>query len=341
MTRTLSAAALCALAAAPAMAHADFDRAAFMRLAMTTVRVEALAPDHHYNLGTGVIVGKGRVITSCHVTGPAPSVRVLYGGLRYPVKLQRADVHHDLCMLDVPELEGPVAKVGTTGSLQLGDQVIAMGFTGGYELQFADGVVRGLNQEHGLPIIKSSTAFSSGASGGGLFDANGDLVGILTFRLRGAEDCYYSMPVDRFKPWIASQEGFEAPRLLDQEKPVWMDPPDRQPPFLRAAALEAGHEWQALQNLADGWLADEPDSAYAWMTLGQAALALHRPGDAVQALQQATQRQPRLAEAWLALARSYAELHRDSELEGARHRLAELDASLDAQLGAASPVASP
>lgn len=333
--------ALLALAGAVQPAHADFDRASFMRLAMTTVRIEALAPDHHYNMGTGVIVGKGRVITSCHVTATAPSVRVLYGGLRYEVKLQRADVHHDLCMLDVPELEGPVATVGSSSALQLGDQVIAMGFTGGYELQFADGVVRELNPEHELPIIKSSTAFSSGASGGGLFNAEGQLVGILTFRLRGAEDCYYSMPVDRFKPWISSEEGFEAPRLLDQEKPVWMEPAESQPAFLRAAALEAGHEWRALDTLANAWVAREPDSAYAWMTRGKAALALHHPEDAVHDLEQATLRQPRLAEAWLALARCHSEFHHDPELAEARRHLLDLDASLDAQFAESNPGASP
>ncbi|MDE3012121.1 MAG: trypsin-like peptidase domain-containing protein [Pseudomonadota bacterium] len=341
MIRNLVAPALAAIACLPVPASADFDRAAFMRLAMSTVRIEALAPDQHYNMGTGVIVGPGRVITSCHVTGPAPSVRVLYGGLRYTVKLQRADVHHDLCMLDVPELEGPVATVGSAANLHLGDAVIAMGFTGGYELQFADGVVRELNREHGQPIIKSSTAFSSGASGGGLFDAAGTLVGILTFRLRGTEDCYYSMPVDHFKAWIASSEGFEAPRLLNQEKPVWMDVPEHQPVFLRVAALEAGHDWLAMQTLASSWLADEPESAYAWLNLGKAALGLHHSDEAEQALQQATRRQPRLAEAWLALARSYAQSHHDPELADARRRLGELDSALAEQLDAQAPGASP
>jgi hypothetical protein len=333
MKRRLTTLALSALAGAPPAAHAEFDRAAFMRMAMSTVRIEALAPDHHYNMGTGIIVGAGRVVTSCHVTGPAPSVRVLYGGLRFDVKLQRADVHHDLCMLDVPDIEGPPAHVGTTSTLRLGDSVVAMGFTGGYELQFADGVVRGLHNEQGLPIIKSSTAFNSGASGGGLFDSHGDLVGILTFRLRGGEDCYYSMPVDWFKPWIASTDGFEAPRLLDQEKPVWMDPPERQPEFLQAAALEAGHDWPALAVLGRRWLMREPESPEAWLSLGKAELGLHHGTEAVHALQEATTRQPRLAEAWFALARFYATEHRDSDLAEARRTLDDLDASLAAQLG--------
>jgi S1-C subfamily serine protease len=41
-------------------------------------------------------------------------------------------------------------------------------------------------------VIQTSTAFTSGASGGGLFDEDGRLVGILTYRLRGASGYYFS-----------------------------------------------------------------------------------------------------------------------------------------------------
>jgi serine protease Do len=340
MTRTRAASALLLLLAAAPAARADFDRAAFMRLAMSTVRIEALAPDQHYNMGTGVIVGRGRVITSCHVTGPAPSVRVLHGGLRYPVRLQRADVHHDLCLLDVPEIEGPVVELGSTAGLSLGDTVVAMGFSGGYELQFADGVVRELNLEHELPVIKSSTAFTSGASGGGLYDLQGRLVGILTFRLRGAEDCYYSMAADRFRSWIASDEGFEPLRVLDQAHPLWMETAQAQPAFLRVAALEAGKQWADMLAQADLWLAAEPESPYAWMAHGKALLGLHRDGEAAHDLREATRREPRLAEAWFALARSYAEANQPEQSGDARHHLETLDAALGAQLGPPSSAGS-
>ena len=329
--------AACVVACSVLPAQADFDRAAFMRMAMSTVRIEALAPDSHYNMGTGVIVGPGRVVTSCHVTGPAPSVRVLYGGLRHNVKLQRADIQHDLCMLDVPEIDGPPATVGSTGNLQLGDQVIAMGFTGGYELQFADGVVRGLQQADGLPIIKSSTAFNSGASGGGLFDAEGRLVGILTFRLRGTEDCYYSMPVDWFKSWVGSKEGFEPTRLLDEAKPVWQETIERQPLFLQAAALELTRNWTGLHALGEQWTRQEPGNAEAWLTLGKSEEALHHSQDAAAALRKATEVEPRLAEAWYALGKHYTQAHLEQERMATIHTLENLDPALAAQLSEAAP----
>ena len=339
--RSLAAPALLLLASLPTQGLAEFDRSAFMRMATSTVRIEALAADQHYNLGSGVVVAPGRVVTSCHVTASAPSIRVLYGGLRFPVKLQRADIRHDLCMLDVPDLAAAPIRLGTTRSLQLGDRVVAMGFTGGYELQFADGVVRGLHTDGGLPIIKSSTAFSSGASGGGLFDGDGRLVGILTFRLRGTDDCYFSMPVDWFLPWIGSMDGFEPTRLLDEDRPLWMDAPQFQPAFLQAAALDAAHDWEGLKALGSGWTEREPDAADAWLALGKAEFGMRRVDEAGRDLRRAVDLQPRLAEAWFALGRLYAEQHRVPELRQVHLRLDALDPTLAEQLPVSGLAAVP
>lgn len=321
-----------ALLAAHSAFAVEFDRAAFMRMAMTTVRIEALAPDSHYNMGTGVIVAPGRVVTSCHVTGPAPSIRVLYGGLRYSVKKQRSDIHNDLCMLDIPELEGPVAEVGSSKSLHIGDRVIAMGFTGGYELQFADGVVRGLYPEQGAPVIKSSTAFNSGSSGGGLFDSDGKLVGILTFRLRGTGDCYYSMPVDHFKSWINTLDGFVAPELLDKDVPVWQAPYEKQPMFLKAAYLELVKNWNQLQNLAKEWTHNEPQSGAAWLTLGKAQVQMRAWQDSVLPLKKATDLEPKLGEAWYELALAAKAEGREQDLAPIRKKLEIMDPDLALQL---------
>jgi hypothetical protein len=331
MRRFLLTACL-ALFSAQTVLAVEFDRALFMRMAMTTVRIEALAPDNHYNMGTGVIVAPGRVVTSCHVTGPAPLIRVLYSGLRLTVRKQRHDIHNDLCMLEVPELEGVPAEVGSSSTLHVGDRVIAMGFTGGYELQFADGVVRGLYPDAGAPVIKSSTAFNSGSSGGGLFDAEGKVVGILTFRLRGTGDCYYSMPVDHFKTWLGSSDGFVEPTLLNAEVPVWQAPYEKQPLFLQAAFLELVKDWSKLQMLANDWTHQDPGSAVAWLTLGKAYAAMHATQDSIPPFQKATDLEPQLGEAWYELALAAQSSGHDEELVSIRQKLEVIDPDLALQL---------
>jgi hypothetical protein len=262
---------------------------------------------------------------------------VLYAGLRYKVQRQRSDVHHDLCLLEVPRLEGGlVSKLGSAKSLKLGDTVIAMGFTGGFELQFADGTVRGMYDEHGLPIIKSSTAFSSGASGGGLYNRDGELVGILTFRLRGSEDCYYSMPVDWLRSWIASNEGFEEAHVLEGV-PVWKEPTERQPYFLRTAALEAAGDHEGMKILSTSWTQEMPNSADAWLSLGRAELLLHHPAEAIQALNTAVKLEPRLAEAWFGLALAYKAESKTSDFGRVKQMLGQLDSTLAEHLEGVVP----
>lgn len=177
--------ALCAgLAAfAPATLGAT-DAAAIFLLARSVVKVEAVDAGGRYFLGTGIIVRRDRVVTACHVTRPARRITVLYGGLRHPVARQRADAVHDVCVLDVPALDAVPVPVGRSGSLSVGDAVIAVGFTGGGGLTPATGVVEGLFCHDGAKVILTDAGFSSGASGGGLFDADGRLVGLLMFRMR-------------------------------------------------------------------------------------------------------------------------------------------------------------
>ena len=57
------------------------------------------------------------------------------------------------------------------------------------------GRVQALHSFDGGRVIESDTAFTSGASGGGLFDATGKLVGLLTFRSKARGGSYYSLPV--------------------------------------------------------------------------------------------------------------------------------------------------
>jgi serine protease Do len=157
-----------------------------LQLAPLVLKVEAAVPGR-YSIGSAVVVGPDRVVTSCHVTRQARAIDVLRSGLRHPVQSQHADVEHDLCVLHVPGLGAAPAMLGSSAALERRDPVLAIGFTGGLGLQFSEGEVVALHRHAAAAVIQSSNWFSSGASGGGLFDSGGRLVGILTFRLRGAE----------------------------------------------------------------------------------------------------------------------------------------------------------
>ncbi len=168
---------------------------AFVAVSASVVRVEADREQGGLSVGSGVTVAPSIVVTNCHVTRNAATIRISGGGSLWEVTGQYADGAHDLCFLRAPTWHGRPVALGERESLQLGQAVAAIGFSGGTGRRLRFGRVQALHSLDGGRVIESDTAFTSGASGGGLFDASGALVGLLTFRMRGSSGNYFSLPV--------------------------------------------------------------------------------------------------------------------------------------------------
>ncbi len=249
-----------ALGAAPA--PAALEQADYVAIAASVLRVEAPRQRGGYSLGSAVAVAPDKVVTNCHVTRDALAVNILRGGLRYPAAAQASDVTRDLCLLDVPGLDAQPARLGRAMSLRVGQPVTALGYTGGTGIQNSAGEVVQLHRHDGARVIQSSNFFNSGASGGGLFDDEGRLVGILTFRLRGGEAHYFSAPVEWALQMMqdSARGNFRKVLPLDSSQlPYWQAGASRQPRFLQAAAMLRSARWEELERLAREWAQLEPD----------------------------------------------------------------------------------
>jgi hypothetical protein len=269
--------------ASPA-ANAALERAELIGIAGSVLRIEAPRASGGYSVGSGVAVGNDRVITNCHVTRDAQAITVVRGSERWPARGQIANAERDLCLLTVPGLVAPAARLGQAGSLAIGQMLSALGYTGGLGIQSSDGEVVELHRHDGGHVIQSSNWFSSGASGGGLFDDAGALVGILTFRLRGGETHYFAAPVEWVRQLI-DNAGSAAPSSNPRALPYWQVQPDVQPRFLRAALMRRESRWSDLAALAREWLQTATDDAEPWHLLGLALTRLDRPADALAALE--------------------------------------------------------
>lgn len=240
MKRTpfLPLAALLALLSAGLPGHAALDRAESIRLAASVLRIEAPRERGGFALGSAVVVAPEQVVTNCHVTREARTINVVRGGVRWAADAQVSDAERDLCLLRVPGLRAAAVPLGGATSLAVGRSVTAFGYTGGAGLQHSDGEVVGLHPHDGGQVIQSSNWFSSGASGGGLFDDDGTLVGILTFRLRGAGANAFAAPGE----WVRQLLEAGAAGAWRDVMPLPASPPtyweagaSERPPFLRAA----------------------------------------------------------------------------------------------------------
>ncbi len=162
--------------------------------------------------GSGVIISEdGYIVTNNHVIEGVSSIKVrTIDGTEYEAKLIGTDSKTDLAVIKV-EAEGLNAAVlGSSGSLNVGQSVIAVGNPLG-ELggTVTDGIISALEREmtienQKMNLLQTNAAVNPGNSGGGLFNLYGELVGIVNAKTSGSgiEGLAFAIPIDDAKSVI-------------------------------------------------------------------------------------------------------------------------------------------
>jgi Do/DeqQ family serine protease len=139
------------------------------------------------SLGSGVIIDKsGIIVTNFHVIANATDVRIALSDKReFDATIMLKDEKTDLAILKIKGGEGdfPVAELGDSDDLQVGDVVLAIGNPFGVGQTVTHGIVSALARTQvGVSdyrfFIQTDAAINPGNSGGALVDLNGKLVGI-------------------------------------------------------------------------------------------------------------------------------------------------------------------
>lgn len=137
--------------------------------------------------GSGVIISAdGYIITNNHVIEDATSVKVrLTDGNTYDAKLVGTDSTLDVALIKIEAKNLTVATFGDSSKLSVGQTAIAVGNPLG-ELggTVTDGIISALDREIQIDgttmnLLQTNAAINPGNSGGGLFDSNGNLIGLV------------------------------------------------------------------------------------------------------------------------------------------------------------------
>lgn len=168
--------------------------------------------------GTGFIIGAdGLIMTNKHVASDTEAEYsvILNDGKRYDAKVVGRDPFNDLAFLKIETKNLPVVTLGDSDKIQVGQTVIAIGYSlGEYSNSVTKGVVSGLGRdivaggggqsEKLEDVIQTDAAINPGNSGGPLINLLGEVIGINTAVNREGQLVGFAIPINTAKSQIAS-----------------------------------------------------------------------------------------------------------------------------------------
>lgn len=178
--------------------------------------------------GSGFIVSQeGIVLTNAHVVAdPQADYTAVMDhdeDSKFPIKILARDPIHDIAILKIENKNKknfPYLELGDSTKLELGEDIIAVGYAlGEFRNTVSTGVVSGLSRfiqaqtemrhvERLRGLIQTDAAINPGNSGGPLINMNGQVVGINTAVVFGAQNIGFSIPINNAKKDLGDLKKF-------------------------------------------------------------------------------------------------------------------------------------
>ena len=153
------------------------------------VVVESQGAPGTEDLGTGIVVdAQGEILTALHVVQGGANIGVTFAdGTASAASITSSDPAHDIAVLTPSRLPSVIVPEVLGGSAQIGDEALVVANPLGLDASLSEGVVSGLDRSFPLAngntlsgMIQFDAAVNPGSSGGPLFNAKGQVMGIVT-----------------------------------------------------------------------------------------------------------------------------------------------------------------
>jgi len=149
--------------------------------------------------GSAVALDERTLVTNCHVIDEMAVILLRQGGQTLRATPSGGDPATDRCLMTVsPGRLSAVPGIRAWDNLRVGETVYSIGAPKGLEATLGQGLISGLRQIKTLRYVQTTAPISPGSSGGGLFDASGNLVGITTFHIRDADGLNFAIAAEDF-----------------------------------------------------------------------------------------------------------------------------------------------
>jgi serine protease Do len=180
------------------------------------------------SLGSGAIIDpKGIILTNDHViSGASRIIATTKSGTELECEVVGSDADNDLAVLRVKNAPAslPTLKLGTSSDILIGETIVAIGNPFGFSNTVTAGVVSALgrsvrgndNQRVYTDFIQIDAPINPGNSGGPVVNIQGEMIGIATAIIGGAQGIGFAIPVDRARRIVADIRQF------GQVRAVWI-----------------------------------------------------------------------------------------------------------------------
>ncbi len=269
--------------------------------------------------GSGFIVDpKGIVVTNYHCIKDASTATVrLTNGAYYDVAgVLGVDRDWDMAVLKVRAKKLPTARIGDSDELSVGERVVAIGNPMGLENTVSEGIISSVRSFEGTgDIIQFTAPISPGSSGGPLFNAEGEVIGVTTLYLAVGQNLNFAIPINRVKRLLKGKRLIALAEVSEGQKPAKrrFSPEDSIEPesgsaeehFMLGNSYYDEKKYDLAIKEFEEAIRIKPDLADAHYNLGAVYSSKGLYDLAIRQFEEATRIKPDFAEAYLGLGLAY------------------------------------
>lgn len=307
-------------------------------VAVRTTRIDGTP----YKQGSGIVVRKNQIATNCHLIFGSTSINIESNGKPTIGTLTHGDALKDLCLISIPSSEFPVAEAREFKTITTGESIFAIGRSGDLEPVILSGLISKISNTKYL-AIQTNTQIPQEINGGGIFDAKGMLIGIITIKDNKGEVQAFSISGDtllelqnttiekitndlrfsyglKIKQLLEKRQSKEA--IIYSEEWIKSDPFFFRPHWLIGVALTQMDQHEAAVTAFQKAIELKPDQQDTWRLKGASLWSLQKYTAAIADYKEALRLDPSDSRAWGLLSSAYMSSNQtDNAIECIRQAL--------------------
>lgn len=287
------------------------------------VKIHTVTTNGGHGSGSGFVVAENLVATNCHVLTNAIGVNMTAHGETYIPVGVRSDWKHDVCILRFEYLPLKPAPFSDNENIIYETSAFSVGFPGGAAKPLTTvGKIKAIYAMDDSYVIRTSASFQMGASGSPLFNDEGKIIGMNTFKSPGRNGYFYNVPAK----WIrAAMTLPESDKVTKTASPFWDAPLDQRPYWMQVVLPMQAEKWQDLLAVAEEWVKHAPNDPEAIYYLALAQQNLGEVQHAKPNFQKVLAANPHHTSSILALAQIAKVQNNQTEFKDLSNMLSVLD----------------